>query len=471
MRIHVIRAVLGVILHHEYSRVFPVGRVGHCLDQTAQGVVVARHLRQRIFQMRDVRGEVAEMIVHEIDNFEVGQIAVFHILIEFAIPLFKPVLIRSIQVPAPIVDVGVILERRTPRHPLHCLLREGIAHNGQIERISRRRHDIIILVVVETVVANRLPGTQHRIPDIATERTGVEIISALGGSNVLRPRLDGRVASRIEQRCNANRARTWSSACLVGHGNSDIPRISIPVERYVEVCVAIADEHILHRGIVGMALHVPVPAVAAYIARIVEIVEQRELRRQTMMVGRDGLGELYPARVAVTLLQIAKHLVVGSVLFLNEDHVLDVIVQERHHRILARVEEAVVRVDEFREVAQGIGIRYRNGEKASLQQCENVLVARGWIRRRAEKVYILRRYARAGTVGSIFQVGAGIGFHIYHVQGIAVGTHRHRTGIPAGRNAAEQFLRRHVDNRYGVFTAQRNVKFAAVGAKRQGVGV
>ena len=95
-----------------------------------------------------------------------------------------------------------------------------------------------------------------------------------------------------------------------------------------------------------MALGIPVPAVAAYVPGIVKIVEQSESGCQQVMIGRDGLGKLHSGRISVALFQITEDLIVGSVFLLDEDHVFDVLMQERHHRIGASLVEGVVSIHE-----------------------------------------------------------------------------------------------------------------------------
>src|SRR5208337_4049718 len=105
--------------------------------------------------------------------------------------------------------------------------------------------------------------------------------------------------------------------------------------------------HVLDRGIVSMALRVPVPAVTAYVASIVEIVQKSELFREKMMVGRDWSRKLHAVRIAIALRQITEYLIVGTIFLLDEDHVFDVVAQERHHRIRAAIPEAVVGIHQI----------------------------------------------------------------------------------------------------------------------------
>ena len=135
------------------------------------------------------------------------------------------------------------------------------------------------------------------------------------------------------------------AARLVGQRNADVARIAIPIERDVEVRVAIADQHVLDGGIIGVALRIPIPAVAAYVACIVEIVEQGELRREQVMIGGNRLWKLHPRRIAVALLQIAKNLIVGTVFFLDVDHMFDVVsARNAIIGIVPRIAEAVVSI-------------------------------------------------------------------------------------------------------------------------------
>ena len=64
-------------------------------------------------------------------------------------------------------------------------------------------------------------------------------------------------------------------------------------------------------------------AILRHFAAAVEVVEQDELLGQRVLVRRDVAAEQRQARIAVALLQIAEHLIVGAVLFHDEEHVLD----------------------------------------------------------------------------------------------------------------------------------------------------
>src|SRR5712671_6983931 len=64
-------------------------------------------------------------------------------------------------------------------------------------------------------------------------------------------------------------------------------------------------------------------AVAGNFSAVVKIVEHSELQRELVLVGRDLSTVEGKGRVAITRLQIAKHLIVGAILFDHIDHVLD----------------------------------------------------------------------------------------------------------------------------------------------------
>ena len=64
-------------------------------------------------------------------------------------------------------------------------------------------------------------------------------------------------------------------------------------------------------------------AVLRDFAAAIQVVEQHELLGQRVLVRRDVAAEERQARVAVALLQVAEHLIVGAVLFHDEEHVLD----------------------------------------------------------------------------------------------------------------------------------------------------
>src|SRR6266576_601613 len=76
----------------------------------------------------------------------------------------------------------------------------------------------------------------------------------------------------------------------------------------------------------------PLPAVHAAISGVVEIVKIYEIGCDGVLVGRDGLRELRQCRIAVTYWQVAQHLIIGTVLSNNVDHMLDVLPQEPHGR-------------------------------------------------------------------------------------------------------------------------------------------
>ena len=90
------------------------------------------------------------------------------------------------------------------------------------------------------------------------------------------------------------------------------------------------------------ALHRPGPAVHAAVARVHEVVERHELRRQLVVVRRQRLAELRQAGSAFApLVEVAEHLVEGAVLLHDVDHVLDVLAQELHRLLVVLVGSAV----------------------------------------------------------------------------------------------------------------------------------
>ncbi len=64
-------------------------------------------------------------------------------------------------------------------------------------------------------------------------------------------------------------------------------------------------------------------AVLRHFAAAIQVVEQHELLGQRVLVRRDVAAEQRQARIAVALLEIAEHLIVGAVLFHDEQDVLD----------------------------------------------------------------------------------------------------------------------------------------------------
>ena len=80
-------------------------------------------------------------------------------------------------------------------------------------------------------------------------------------------------------------------------------------------------------------------AVLRDFAAAVEVVEQHELLGERVLVRRDVAAEERQARIAVALLQIAEHLIVGAVLFHDEEDVLDrrrLADLRRNHRVARR---------------------------------------------------------------------------------------------------------------------------------------
>ena len=63
--------------------------------------------------------------------------------------------------------------------------------------------------------------------------------------------------------------------------------------------------------------------VGADVGVHVEVVEQHELARQLVQVGRDVFAEQHQRGVAIAFLHVAQHLVVGAVLLHDVDDVLD----------------------------------------------------------------------------------------------------------------------------------------------------
>jgi hypothetical protein len=64
-------------------------------------------------------------------------------------------------------------------------------------------------------------------------------------------------------------------------------------------------------------------AVGTENAGAVKVVEQGKLARKAVMVGRDVLAENAQLRVAVALLHVAEHLIIGPVLLDDIDDVLE----------------------------------------------------------------------------------------------------------------------------------------------------
>ena len=64
-------------------------------------------------------------------------------------------------------------------------------------------------------------------------------------------------------------------------------------------------------------------AVGAHVAIHVKVVEQDELARQRVLIGRDLLAEKHQVGRAIAFFHVPQHLVVGPVLLDDIDHVAD----------------------------------------------------------------------------------------------------------------------------------------------------
>ena len=114
-------------------------------------------------------------------------------------------------------------------------------------------------------------------------------------------------------------------------------------------------------------------AIAGDFSAVVKIIQHPELRCQFVLVGRNVGAVHRQRRIAVTHLQIAKHLIVGAVLFDHIDHVLDrILAPGKLDRARIVVQQIIVLHGprEFVELAESRGnVEPRD---RTPQQCGNV---------------------------------------------------------------------------------------------------
>ena len=117
---------------------------------------------------------------------------------------------------------------------------------------------------------------------------------------------------------------------VLASGNRRISDIDVAVGALrivTEASLGVIDRISLLGRINRASSRTPLPALIADVGWVVKIVELDELFRQGMLIRRDEFGELGEVRVAIAGRQIAKDLVVGTVLFDDVDYVLDVLAQ------------------------------------------------------------------------------------------------------------------------------------------------
>ncbi len=121
--VYVVAAILGVVFDDEDQGVGGIGAVGYRLDDRAYGVVVVGDLEFRSVDAVDGCGEVAEVVVHEAHEGEVGEVAAGYIAIELTLPLGVAEVVREAVVKAAEVGIGV-------------LAKNGVAGVGDLEFIG-----------------------------------------------------------------------------------------------------------------------------------------------------------------------------------------------------------------------------------------------------------------------------------------------------------------------------------------------
>ncbi len=152
-----------------------------------------------------------------------------------------------------------------------------------------------------------------------------------------------------------------------------------------------------------------------------------------MHVRRDRLAEFRQRRIGITLADIAEDLVVGAVFTHDVDHVLDVMMQEFHHRsvTVAFVEPEIIvlRHDMGQPVHLG-GTGHRHRQETRLRELQNIVVAQ--LRRRARALGIRRDLEIAG-------VRSGVALAVDDIEHLAVGADADAVRKIAGRQQADHF--------------------------------
>src|SRR5262249_24291852 len=129
----------------------------------------------------------------------------------------------------------------------------------------------------------------------------------------------------------------------------------------------------------GAGSGAPVPAVAADLAAVIEVIEGDKLARDGVMVGRERFRKQVQPGIAIAFFQIAQDLVIGAVLFDDVNDVANPGTQEGEQSValrgFCRYGKVVVARHLQREGLQGFLARPRNGGEAALFQLPYILLS------------------------------------------------------------------------------------------------
>ena len=161
-----------------------------------------------------------------------------------------------------------------------------------------------------------------------------------------------------------------------------------------------------------------------------EIVKGHELTGDLVMVGRQGLPQNRQMRIAIALLQIAQHLIIGAVFLDDEHHMFDLGADRRHARFRLGAGGGAGKADVAGHLqgggGKGCGRRVGELQEPGFFELEDILVGRP------------ARIAFAAIAGkrwrAALRVGAGRALAVDHEQPRPAKTCRNGARIPARRH-------------------------------------
>ncbi len=200
--------------------------------------------------------EVAEMVVRDAQQRQVGQLARLDEAVEFTLPLVHPIGVRELLVVAAEIEVAVRRQRRLVGEEhlglraerVAQLGRKGVGMGGLVARA----------VAVEAIVADGQPGPQGRIPQIAG--------AGLAGIGSLL-RVGGRDVGGAGQDVGVMRRRRVGLLALVLSGQADIDAAIEAFPVILQAAPGIVDRRCALGEVGGARRGRPVPAGVAGLRR------------------------------------------------------------------------------------------------------------------------------------------------------------------------------------------------------------
>ncbi len=408
VRIDVVGAVLGIVLDHEDHRLRPDLRSRDDLHQLAHAEVVVRAHRQRIAATR--RGAVGVIAHHD------------HVV------QTRHRIEQQLRLERGVEAVDARLRQR----------RRG-AHAG-VEGAQRR------------IGRSRRIGGRAAVEQVAgiAEQVGAGLDAGVGAAAVVAHAREGAAAAlAVVVEAHALRHRLVEQEVL----GREADREHALVAGWAAAAGIIAMQG-LGAVIGGVGAGGDGMAVDRHLAVLVEVVEQHELARQRMRVGRDAAGrpghalvaeadavvvDHFQRRVAVAARIGTEHLVVGAVLLDHVKHILDLAAGAAvgaDHRRAGRCTLGVLRrhrrIDQRGEGGKGrIGRRGQDADAADQH---------------------VRHVARIGALAGIVVDARRRRTAVEHIgpgadtarrrpqQGAAIRRHRHVAGVVGGGDLADDVV-------------------------------